>query len=40
MQAYGHFDCGVYAEVISGGVLSEGGSFTLERETQEVQPAS
>jgi uncharacterized protein YcbX len=40
MQAYGHFDCGVYAEVISGGVLSEGGSFTLEQETQEVQPAS
>jgi uncharacterized protein len=40
MQAYGHFDCGVYAEVISGGVLREGGSFTLEQETQEIQPAS
>jgi uncharacterized protein YcbX len=30
MEAYGHFDCGVYAEVLTGGVLARGES--LERE--------
>jgi len=30
MQAYGHFDCGIYAEVLTGGSLAKGDS--LERE--------
>ena len=40
MRAYGHFDCGVYAEVLSGGVLGEGGTITVEPERQsELPPA-
>lgn len=30
MQAYGHADCGVYAEILTGGTLSEGAVFRLE----------
>jgi uncharacterized protein YcbX len=30
MQAYGHFDCGIYAEVVNGGSIAKGE--TLERE--------
>src|SRR4051812_45887393 len=29
MRAYGHFDCGVYAEILAGGSLSEGAAFRL-----------
>jgi uncharacterized protein len=36
MQAYGHVDCGIYAEVIAAGALSEGERFTVE---EAVQPA-
>jgi uncharacterized protein YcbX len=32
MGAFGHFDCGIYAEVLSGGALAEG-------ERLEVEPA-
>jgi uncharacterized protein YcbX len=31
MQAYGHFDCGIYAEVLSGGSLGRGDSLDLEQ---------
>ncbi|MGO4706988.1 MOSC domain-containing protein [Microvirga sp. 2MCAF38] len=31
MQAYGHFDCGVYAEVLAGGDLIEGEMFAAEQ---------
>lgn len=31
MQAYGHFDCGVYAEVLDGGALEVGADFTAEQ---------
>jgi uncharacterized protein YcbX len=31
MQAYGHFDCGIYAEVLSGGILSPGESLEAEQ---------
>jgi uncharacterized protein YcbX len=34
MKAYGHFDCGIYAEVVSDGSLEAGGS--LEREQAEL----
>jgi uncharacterized protein YcbX len=37
MQTYGHFDCGVYAEVITGGLIAEGDRFTVEQD--EAQPA-
>lgn len=30
MQAYGHFDCGIYAEVLAGGTASEGGRLEAE----------
>lgn len=33
MKAYGHFDCGIYAEVLSGGTLAAGEG--LEREQAE-----
>src|SRR3712207_4175573 len=32
MQAYGHFDCGIYAEVLTGGGLTPGDSLGLEQE--------
>ncbi len=31
MQAYGHFDCGIYAEVLSGGTLATGDSLDAEQ---------
>ncbi|MBF9232765.1 MOSC domain-containing protein [Microvirga alba] len=31
MQAFGHVDCGVYAEVLSGGRIAEGDSFAPEQ---------
>src|SRR5688500_88650 len=34
MKAYGHFDCGIYAEVVGDGSLETGGS--LEREQAEL----
>lgn len=33
MQTYGHFDCGVYAEILSGGDLVEGETFVPEQGT-------
>jgi uncharacterized protein YcbX len=30
MRTYGHFDCGVYAEVVAGGVIAEGDRFAVE----------
>ncbi|NIX75147.1 MOSC domain-containing protein [Microvirga terricola] len=31
MKGFGHVDCGVYAEVLSGGRIAEGDSFTPEQ---------
>ncbi|MCG7393570.1 MOSC domain-containing protein [Microvirga sp. ACRRW] len=31
MQAYGHFDCGIYAEVVSGGSIAVGDHFETEQ---------
>jgi uncharacterized protein len=31
MQAYGHFDCGIYAEVLSGGTIAIGDHFETEQ---------
>jgi uncharacterized protein YcbX len=31
MKAYGHFDCGIYAEVVRGGVLKAGESLEPEQ---------
>ncbi|MBQ0822557.1 MOSC domain-containing protein [Microvirga sp. HBU67558] len=33
MKAYGHFDCGIYAEVLSGGTLEVGGDLETEQAT-------
>ncbi|UVF20129.1 MOSC domain-containing protein [Microvirga terrae] len=33
MKAYGHFDCGIYAEVLSGGTLEVGGDLEAEQAT-------
>lgn len=33
MQAYGHFDCGIYAEVVGGGSIAVGDSFETEQAT-------
>ncbi|WP_243370425.1 MOSC domain-containing protein [Microvirga solisilvae] len=33
MQAYGHFDCGIYAEVLSGGIIAIGDHFETEQAT-------
>jgi uncharacterized protein YcbX len=30
MRAYGHFDCGIYAQVVGGGPLAEGDRLTAE----------
>jgi uncharacterized protein YcbX len=38
MQAYGHFDCGVYAEVLSGGDLAEGARLSVEPSAQAALP--
>jgi len=34
MRHFGHVDCGVYAEVLVGGPLTEGETFAVEPETQ------
>jgi hypothetical protein len=31
MRSYGHFDCGIYAEVLSGGSVANGESFVREQ---------
>jgi len=31
MKAYGHFDCGIYAEVVHGGMLAAGETLDLEQ---------
>jgi len=33
MQAYGHFDCGIYAEVASGGTIAVGDALETEQAT-------
>jgi uncharacterized protein len=38
MQAYGHFDCGIYAEVLAGGAIAEGERFTVEPQVQAAMP--
>ncbi|HEX2509692.1 MAG TPA: MOSC domain-containing protein [Microvirga sp.] len=38
MQAYGHFDCGVYAEVLTGGVIAEGERFEVAPAAAEALP--
>jgi uncharacterized protein YcbX len=38
MQHLGHMDCGIYAEVVSGGILSEGEQLTLEEPVQADLP--
>jgi hypothetical protein len=38
MQTYGHFECGVYAEVVSGGTIAEGERLALETERQTELP--
>ncbi|MFL5136883.1 MAG: MOSC domain-containing protein, partial [Microvirga sp.] len=31
MKAYGHFDCGIYAEVLQGGTLETGDDLEAEQ---------
>ena len=31
MKTYGHFDCGIYAEVLDGGTIEPGDVFTTEQ---------
>jgi uncharacterized protein YcbX len=38
MQAYGHFDCGVYAEVLAGGSVAEGDRLAVEPARQPELP--
>jgi uncharacterized protein YcbX len=38
MGAYGHFDCGIYAEVLAGGPIAEGERFEVESEAQAALP--
>ena len=38
MRAYGHFDCGVYAEVLSGGTLAEGDRLEIEPAPRKALP--
>jgi MOSC domain-containing protein YiiM len=38
MQAYGHFDCGVYAQVLVGGVVMEGDHLAVEPARQPELP--
>jgi uncharacterized protein YcbX len=33
METYGHFDCGIYAEVLDGGSIAVGDSFETEQAT-------
>ncbi|MBB4040631.1 hypothetical protein GGR34_002288 [Microvirga flocculans] len=34
MQAYGHFDCGIYAEVLDGGAIGPGDTLEPEQDAQ------
>jgi uncharacterized protein YcbX len=38
MQAYGHFDCGIYAEILEGGDLAEGDGLAVEPAAQGALP--
>ena len=38
MRRLGHMDCGVYAEVVSGGVISEGAGLTVAEPAQAALP--
>ncbi len=38
MQAYGHFDCGVYAQVVGGGAVAEGDHLAVEPARQPELP--
>jgi uncharacterized protein YcbX len=38
MQTYGHFDCGVYAQVLADGALAEGDRFAVEPARQPELP--
>ncbi len=38
MRVYGHFDCGVYAEVLSGGTLAEGDRLEIEAAPRRALP--
>ncbi|HEY8382125.1 MAG TPA: MOSC N-terminal beta barrel domain-containing protein [Microvirga sp.] len=38
MRHYGHFDCGIYAKVLTGGAMSEGERLTVETAAQEALP--
>jgi uncharacterized protein YcbX len=38
MQTYGHFDCGVYAQVLADGALAEGDRFGVEPARQPELP--
>jgi uncharacterized protein YcbX len=38
MERLGHMDCGVYAEVITGGTLAEGDRFTIAQPAQATLP--
>jgi uncharacterized protein len=38
MRAFGHFDCGLYAQVLSGGTLAEGERFSVEPARQPDLP--
>lgn len=38
MQAYGHFDCGVYAQVTAGGTVAEGDELAVEPARQPELP--
>jgi uncharacterized protein YcbX len=38
MRAFGHFDCGLYAQVLSGGTLAEGERFAVEPAEPPARP--
>jgi uncharacterized protein len=38
MRHFGHFDCGIYAEVVAGGALAEGEHLSLAQPAQETLP--
>jgi uncharacterized protein len=38
MRLYGHVDCGIYAEVLSGGRLAEGERLAVEPPAQAALP--
>lgn len=37
MKAYGHFDCGIYAEVLDGGAIESGDSLDHEQATLALE---